>query len=116
MMQMQMQTDSESLESVLRGWQEKGKLVAVSCTGPGMHVVFSGRIGASRKGKWTIGNGRAGLVFDVQYATGQIKDPSEIPGSVRSCIDGEFVAAMELFLETGDECWFGELRIAEAAS
>ena len=109
------QTDAQSLESVLRGWQEKGALVAVSCVGPGMHVVFSGRIGASRKGKWTIGNGRAGLVFDVQYATGQIQDPSVVPESVRSRIAGEFVAAMELFLETGDECWFGELRAAETA-
>jgi hypothetical protein len=109
------ETDSQSLESVLRSWQEKGALVAVSCTGPGMHVVFSGRIGASRKGRWTIGNGRAGLVFDVQYATGQIRDPSVVPESVRSCIAGDFAAAMELFLETGDECWFGELRTAEAA-
>jgi hypothetical protein len=80
-----------------------------------MHVVFSGRIGASRKGKWTIGNGRAGLVFDVQYATGKIGDPAAAPESVRTCVAGEFVAAMELLLETGDECWFGELRLAETA-
>ena len=109
------QTDAQSLESVLRGWQEKGALVAVSCVGPGMHVVFSGRIGASRKGRWTIGNGRAGLVFDVQYATGKIGDPAAVPESVRTCIAGEFVAAMDLLLETGDECWFGELRLAETA-
>jgi hypothetical protein len=77
--------------------------------------VFSGRIGASRKGKWTIGNGRAGLVFDIQYASGRVADPAVVPESVRGCIEGPFAAALELLLETGDECWFGELRTAETA-
>jgi hypothetical protein len=81
-----------------------------------MHVVFSGRIGATRKGKWTIGNGRAGLVFDVQYASGSVADPAVVPDSVRSCIAGEFASALQIFLETGDDCWFGELRLAESAT
>jgi hypothetical protein len=109
------QTDLHSLEMVLRGWQEKGATVVVSCLGPGMHVVFSGRIGASRKGRWTIGNGRAGLVFDVQYASGSVADPAIVPESVRACIGGEFVNAIQIFLETGDDCWFGEARLAESA-
>jgi hypothetical protein len=104
------QTDASSLEAVLRRWQERGSMVAVSCVGPGMHVVFSGRVAASRKGKWTIGNGRAGLVFDVQYATGRVHDPVVVPENVRACIAGEFVSAIDILLETGDECWFGELR------
>ena len=109
-------TDPSSLESVLRGWHQRSALVAVSCVGPGMSVVFSGRIAASRKGKWTIGNGRAGLVFDVQYATGRVHDPVVVPETVRGCIEGEFVSAIDILLETGDECWFGELRHAETAS
>jgi hypothetical protein len=109
------ETDASSLEAVFRGWQEKGAMVVVSCVGPGMRVVLSGRIGASRKGKWTIGNGRAGLVFDTQYATGHAGDPTVVPPLVRECIDSEFVKVMELLLETGDECWFAELRAAEPA-
>ena len=109
------QTDASSLELVFRAWQERGATVVVSCVGPGMRVVLSGRIGASRKGKWTIGNGRAGLVFDTQYATGHVGDPSVVPPPVRECVDSAFVKAVELLLETGDECWFGELRAAETA-
>ena len=108
------QTEASSLELVFRAWQERGATVVVSCVGPGMRVVLSGRI-TSRKGKWTIGNGRAGLVFDTQYATGQVGDPSVVPPPVRECIDSEFVKAVELLLETGDECWFGEPRAAEIA-
>jgi hypothetical protein len=80
-----------------------------------MRVVFSGRIGAARKGAWTIGNGRVGLVFDVRYATGQLGDPEVVPEPVRACIAGEFTTVMELLLETGDECWFGEVRPVSAA-
>jgi hypothetical protein len=109
------ESGSAALERVLRGWQERGATVVVSCNGPGMRVVFSGRI-AARKGAWTIGNGRAGLVFDVRYATGQIRDPAVVPEPVRASFDQEFVSAIDLLLETGDECWFGELRPAETAT
>jgi hypothetical protein len=108
--------DSSALESVFRTWQQKGAKVAVSCIGPDMRVVFTGRIGAARKGAWTIGNGRAGLVFDIQYATGQIGDPAKVPPSVRECIHSEFVSTIELFLETGDDCWFGEVKTAQTAT
>ena len=111
-----MTTDSKALESLFGEWQRNGTKVVVSCVGQGMRVVFAGRIGASRKGTWTIGNGRAGLVFDIQYATGQIGDPGAVPPSVRDCVDSEFSRTIELFLETGDECWFGEVRSAESAS
>lgn len=108
--------DPGSLELVLRGWQERGATVAVSCVGPGMRVVFSGRIGAARKGAWTLGNGRVGLVFDVRYATGHVADSAKVPESVRACIPGEFGTVMELLLETGDECWFCEVRPSATAS
>jgi hypothetical protein len=113
---MMSQTDPGSLEAVFRGWQQTGAKVAVSCIGPGMRVVFTGRIGAARKGAWTIGNGRAGLVFDIQYATGHLGDPAAVPPHVRECIDSQFVRTIELLLETGDECWFGEIRMAETVN
>ena len=75
-----------------------------------MRVVFSGRIRSSRRGTWAIGNGRVGVIFDVSYATGGPTDPAAVPESVRACIDGEFVTALEIVLETGDECWLGEIR------
>jgi hypothetical protein len=107
------ETSLERLESVFRGWQTQGATVAVLCTGPGMRVVFSGKIAAARQGRWTIGNGRAGLVFDLQYASGRIGDPAAVPDAVRECMGATFVRAIDLLLETGDECWFGEVRAAE---
>ena len=75
-----------------------------------MRVAFSGRIRSSRRGTWAIRNGRVGVIFDVSYATGGLVDPAVVPEPVRACIDGEFVTALEIFLETGDECWLGEIR------
>jgi hypothetical protein len=103
------QPDPNPLELVLRGWEQKGVTVAVSAVGLGMRVVLSGRIRASRQGTWVIGNGRAGVVFDARYATGRIGDPAVIPLSIRECVSAEFVSVVELFLETGDECWLGEI-------
>src|SRR5437763_258968 len=99
------QSVSEVLESTLRGWQERDALLAVFCTGHGMRVAFSGRIRSSRRGTWAIGNGRAGIIFDVSYATGGPSDPAVVPEPVRACIGGEFLAALDILLETGDECW-----------
>ena len=110
------QPDSSSLELVLRGWQEKGVTVAVSAVGLGMRVVLSGKIRASRQGTWVIGNGRAGLVFDARYATGRVGDPAVIPESIRECVAAEFVIVTELSLESGDECWLGEIRTAGTAT
>ena len=76
------QTDSNALERVLRGWQEKGVTVAVSAVGLGMRVVLSGKIRASKQGTWVIGNGRAGIVFDARYATGRVGDPAVVPEAV----------------------------------
>lgn len=106
------QTDLNSLELILRGWQQKGVTVAVSAVGLGMRVALSGKIRASRQGTWVIGNGRAGVVFDVRYSTGRVGDPTVIPESIRECVSAEFVSVIELFLETGDECWLGEIRTA----
>jgi hypothetical protein len=79
-----------------------------------MRVVFSGKIRMSKQGTWVIGNGRAGLVFDARYATGRMGDPSVIPQAVRECFDGEFVSAIELSQESGDECWLGEIATKAA--
>jgi hypothetical protein len=106
--------DPNALELVLRGWQQKEATVAVSAVGLAMRVVLSGKIRASKQGTWVIGNGRAGLVFDARYATGRIGDPAIVPQAVRECVAAEFVSVIELSLESGDECWFGE--IATAAS
>ena len=76
-----------------------------------MSVAFSGRIRSSRRGTWAIGNGRVGVIFDISYATGGLVDPAAVPERVRTCIDGDFVTALEFLLETGDECWLGEMRI-----
>ena len=103
------QTDSSSLELVPRGWQEEGVTVAVSAVGLGMRVVLSGKIRASRQGTRVIGNGRAGLVCDARHATGRAGDPAVIPESIRECVAAEFVSVIELSLESGDECWFGEI-------
>jgi hypothetical protein len=103
------QTDSNALEKVLRGWQEKGVTVAVSAVGLGMRVVLSGKIRASKQGTWVIGNGRAGIVFDARYATGRVGDPAVVPEAVRECLSAEFVSVVELSLESGDECWLGEI-------
>jgi hypothetical protein len=110
------QTDSNPLELVLRGWQERGVTVAVSVVGLGMRVVLSGKVRASRQGTWVIGNGRAGVVFDAHYATGRVGDPAVIPDSVRECVAAEFVSVLELSLESGDECWLGEIRAAGTAT
>ena len=108
------QTDPSSLEVILRGWQQKGATVAVSAVGLGMRVVLSGKIHASRQGTWVIGNGRAGVVFDARKATGRVGDPTVVPESIRECISAEFVSVIELFLETGDECWLGEIATVGA--
>jgi hypothetical protein len=99
------------LDSALRAWQARDALLAVSCSGHGMSVAFSGRIRSSKRGTWAIGNGRVGIIFDVTYATGGPSDPNAVPERIRACIDGDFVSALDIFLETGDECWLGELRI-----
>jgi len=103
------QAESNSLEMILRGWQEKGATVAVAAAGLGMQVVLSGKIRASKQGTWVIGNGRAGLVFDAKYATGRVADPVIVPDPIKERISAQFVSAIELSLETGDECWFGEI-------
>jgi hypothetical protein len=103
------QANSNAMEVILRGWQDKGVTVAVSAVGLGMRVVLSGKIRASKQGTWVIGNGRAGLVVDARYATGRVGDPSVIPEPIRECIAAEFVSVIELSMESGDECWFGEI-------
>jgi hypothetical protein len=103
------QGNSNALEAILRGWQEKGVTVAVSAVGLGMRVVLSGKIRASKQGTWVIGNGRAGIVFDARYATGRVGDPAVVPEPVRECLAAEFVSVVELSLESGDECWLGEI-------
>jgi hypothetical protein len=111
------QAESESPEAILRGWQQKGVTVAVAAVGLGMRVVLSGKIRASRQGTWVIGNGRAGVVFDTRYATGRVGDPMVIPESIRECISATFVRVVELSLETGDECWLGEIAaVSESPS
>jgi hypothetical protein len=108
------QSGANPLEDVLRGWQEKGVTVAVSAVGLGMRVVLSGKIRASKEGTWVIGNGRAGIVFDARYATGRVGDPAVVPALVRECVSAEFVSVLELSLESGDECWLGEIATAGA--
>jgi hypothetical protein len=108
------QTHANPLELVLRGWQEKGATVAVSAVGPGMRVVLSGKIRASRQGTWVIGNGRAGIVFDARYSTGRVGDATAIPEAIRECLAAEFVSAVEISLESGDECWLGEIATRTA--
>jgi len=105
-----LRTGPNELERVLRGWQQGGATVAVSCVGHGMRVVFSGRIREPRPGKWIIGNGRAGVSFDMGHSTGSLGDPAVVPDAVRACVGGEFATVMALLLETGDECWLGEVR------
>ena len=107
-----MKTGANELELVLRRWQETAVTVAISCTGNGMRVVFSGRIREPRTGVWIIGNGRVGVSFDMQHTTGRLGDPSEVPADVRACVGTEFATVMALLLETGDECWLGEVRAA----
>lgn len=101
------------LELVLHRWQETAATVAISCMGNGMRVVFSGRIREPRTGVWIIGNGRVGVSFDMRHTTGRLGDPTVVPDDVRECVGSEFLTVMALLLETGDECWLGELR-AEA--
>ena len=108
------QANSNSMELILREWQQRGVTVAVAAVGPGMRVVLSGKIRASRQGTWVIGNGRAGIVFDARYATGRVGDPTVIPESIRERVSAEFVSVVELFLETGDECWLGEIATGSA--
>ena len=103
-----------SLEVILRGWQDKGATVAVSAVGLGMRVVLSDKIRASKQGTWVIGNGRAGLVFDARYATGRVGDPAVVPDPVRECVAAEFVSVIELSMESGDECWLGEIATRDA--
>jgi hypothetical protein len=74
-----------------------------------MRVVLFGKIRASRQGTWVIGNGRAGIVFDARYSTGRIGDAAAIPPAVKECVASEFVSALEISLESGDECWLGEI-------
>jgi hypothetical protein len=110
------QADPNPVEMILRGWQEKGVTVAVSAEGLGMRVVLSGKIRASKQGTWVIGNGRAGIVFDARYATGRVGDPAVVPAAVRECLAAEFVNVIEISLESGDECWLGEIRAAATAT
>ena len=108
------QADSNAMEVSLRAWQDKGVTVAVSAVGLGMRVVLSGKIRASKQGTWVIGNGRAGIVFDARYATGRVGDPAVVPEAIRQCLSAEFVSVIELSLESGDECWLGEIATARA--
>ena len=108
------QADSNAMEVILRVWQDKGVTVAVSAVGLGMRVVLSGKIRASKQGTWVIGNGRAGIVFDARYATGRVGDPAVVPEAIRQCLSAEFVSVIELSLESGDECWLGEIATASA--
>jgi hypothetical protein len=77
-----------------------------------MRVVFSGRIREPRPGVWIIGNGRVGVSFDMRHTTGRLDDPPTVPAEVREWVGTEFATAMVLLLETGDECWLGEMRPA----
>ena len=105
-----MKTGLNELELVLHRWQETTATVAISCVGTGMRVVFSGRIREPRTGVWIIGNGRVGVSFDMRHTTGRLGDPTEVPVDVRECVGTEFATVMALLLETGDECWLGEMR------
>ena len=107
-----LKTGLNELELVLHRWQETGATVAISCVGNGMRVVFSGRIREPRTGVWIIGNGRVGVSFDMRHTTGHLSDPTTVPADVRECVGTEFATAMALLLETGDECWLGEMRTA----
>lgn len=98
------------LVGVLRRWQATGATVAISCVGHAMRVVFAGRIREPRAGVWIIGNGRVGLSFDMGHTTGSLGDPTAIPAEVRESVGTEFATVMALLLETGDECWLGEVR------
>ena len=104
-----MKTGLNELELVLHRWQETAATVAISCTGNGMRVVFSGRIREPRTGVWIIGNGRVGVSFDMRHTTGRLGDPMEVPVDVRESVGTEFATVMALLLETGDECWLGEM-------
>lgn len=108
------QANPNALEAILQGWQAKGATVAVSAVGLGMRVVLSGKIRASKQGTWVVGNGRAGLVFDARFATGRVGDPAVIPEPIRECVAAEFVSVVELSLESGDECWLGEIAARSA--
>lgn len=105
-----LKTGLSELEVVLHRWQETAATVAISCVGNGMRVVFSGRIREPRAGVWIIGNGRVGVSFDMRHTTGRLGDPTVVPDAVRECVGTEFLTVMALLLETGDECWLGELR------
>ena len=105
-----MKTGPNELELVLRRWQDTAATVAISCVGTGMRVVFSGRIREPRTGVWIIGNGRVGVSFDMRHTTGRLGDPTEVPDDVRGCVGTEFATVLVLLLETGDECWLGEMR------
>ena len=107
-----MKTGLNELELVLRRWQETAATVAISCVGNGMRVVFSGRIREPRAGVWIIGNGRVGVSFDMRHTTGRLGDPTAVPDEVRECVGTEFATVMGLLLETGDECWLGEMQVA----
>ena len=109
-----MKTGANELEMVLRAWQQTGATVAIACVGSGMRVVFSGRIREPRTGVWIIGNGRVGVSFDMSHTSGSLGDPKAVPEDVREFVGTEFAAAMELLLETGDECWLGEMRVASS--
>jgi hypothetical protein len=107
-----LKTGPNELELVLRRWQETAATVAISCVGNGMRVVFSGRIREPRTGVWIIGNGRVGVSFDMGHTTGRLGDPRAVPDEVKECVGTEFATVMALLLETGDECWLGEVRSA----
>jgi hypothetical protein len=107
-------TGGNELEVVLRRWQETAATVAISCAGNGMRVVFSGRIREPRTGVWIIGNGRVGVSFDMRHTTGRLGDPTAVPTEVRECIGTDFATVMALLLETGDECWLGEVKAGDS--
>jgi hypothetical protein len=103
------------LELVLSGWQESGTMVACSCVGVGMHVVFSGRLSKAPMGVWMVGNRRVGVSFNVRQAAGRFGDPAAVPDILRACVvDAEIVLGIELVLETGEECGIWQLRAASS--
>jgi hypothetical protein len=45
----------------------------------------------------------------MRHTTGSLGDPTAVPDAVRACVGTKFATVMELLLETGDECWLGEV-------
>jgi hypothetical protein len=48
----------------------------------------------------------------MRHTTGSLGDPTAVPVEVREAVGAEFGTVMSLLLETGDECWLGDVRHA----